>query len=208
MIQPAGPGGTPSAGQRWTATANASWTASSARSMSPRTRTSTDTARPYSARKTASTSVMRSSSSDGPDLDRQPEDAGQPASPVQCGVEVLGLDHGEPADVFLTLDVRAVGHQHRAAVALLEYGRGAGRVQARVEHPGSGGSEVVVPAGQIAHDRVQYVRSRRRPVRLIDGQHVARHEASFLSPSVRTPPRQIDKAQASGQLLNSALRAW
>ena len=36
MIQPAGLGGTPSAGQRWTATANASWTASSARSMSPK----------------------------------------------------------------------------------------------------------------------------------------------------------------------------
>jgi hypothetical protein len=36
MIQPAGLLGTPSAGQRWTATANASWTASSARSMSPK----------------------------------------------------------------------------------------------------------------------------------------------------------------------------
>src|ERR1700733_428826 len=56
MIQPAGLGGSPSAGQRATARAKASWTASSAMSMSPNTRTRTDTARPYSARKIRSTS--------------------------------------------------------------------------------------------------------------------------------------------------------
>jgi hypothetical protein len=52
MIQPAGLGGNPSSGQRCVATVNASWTPSSARSMSPKLRTSTETARPYSARNT------------------------------------------------------------------------------------------------------------------------------------------------------------
>ncbi len=49
---PAGLGGSPADGQRSTAAVNASWTASSARSMSPRTRTRTATARPYSSRNT------------------------------------------------------------------------------------------------------------------------------------------------------------
>ena len=53
MIQPAGLGGRPVRGQRSTATAKASWTASSARSMSPRRRTRTATARAYSRRNTS-----------------------------------------------------------------------------------------------------------------------------------------------------------
>src|SRR3954470_6723081 len=57
MIQPAGLGGGPVAGQRSTATANASWTASSATAMSPKTRTRTATGWPYSSRKTRSTST-------------------------------------------------------------------------------------------------------------------------------------------------------
>jgi hypothetical protein len=56
MIQPAGLGGTPLVGHRSSAVTKASCTASSALSMSPHTRTSTDTARPYSARKTRSIS--------------------------------------------------------------------------------------------------------------------------------------------------------
>jgi len=56
MIHPAGAGGIPLSGQRATAVANASCTASSARSMSPNTRASTATARPYSRRKTRSIS--------------------------------------------------------------------------------------------------------------------------------------------------------
>ena len=50
VIQAPGFGGRPAAGHRSTATANASWTASSARSMSPRTRTRVATHRPYSCR--------------------------------------------------------------------------------------------------------------------------------------------------------------
>ena len=57
MIHPAGLGGTPSAGQRRSASTNASWTASSAASMSPNARTSTATARPCSARNTRPTSA-------------------------------------------------------------------------------------------------------------------------------------------------------
>ena len=57
-----------SRGQRRTASVKASWTASSAASMSPKWRTRTATARPYSSRKTRSTST---SVLDGADLDRQ-----------------------------------------------------------------------------------------------------------------------------------------
>ncbi len=57
MIQPAGLGGSPLSGHRRTASVNASWTASSAASMSPKTPTSTATARPYSSRKTRSMST-------------------------------------------------------------------------------------------------------------------------------------------------------
>ena len=49
-------GGSPLAGQRPTASVNASCTASSATSMSPKVRTRTATARPYSSRKTRSIS--------------------------------------------------------------------------------------------------------------------------------------------------------
>ena len=48
MIHPAGLGGSPLDGHRCTAAVNASWTASSATSISPKTRTRTATARPYS----------------------------------------------------------------------------------------------------------------------------------------------------------------
>src|SRR3984885_6259163 len=54
MIQPAGLGGSPAVGHFWTATVNASWTDSSARSMSPKTRTRTATDLPYSSRNTRS----------------------------------------------------------------------------------------------------------------------------------------------------------
>src|SRR3984957_13504890 len=56
-IQPPGLGGRPSDGHRSTATAKASWTASSARSMSPKTRTRVATARPELSRKTRATSL-------------------------------------------------------------------------------------------------------------------------------------------------------
>src|ERR1700736_4669097 len=56
-IQPPGLGGRPSDGHRSTATANASWTASSARSMSPKTRTRGATARPELSRKIRATAL-------------------------------------------------------------------------------------------------------------------------------------------------------
>src|SRR5687767_7460174 len=56
MIQPAGLGGTPSTGHRTRATTNAAWTASTARSKSPRKRTSVATALPELSRNAAATS--------------------------------------------------------------------------------------------------------------------------------------------------------
>src|SRR5262249_10021327 len=56
IIHPAGLGGRPLDGHRCTAIVNASWTASSATSMSPKWRTRTATARPYSSRYTRSIS--------------------------------------------------------------------------------------------------------------------------------------------------------
>ena len=91
MIQPAGLGGSPAVGQRCTAAANASWTASSARSMSPRRRTRTATARPYSARKTRSISApVRAAHWNGrTSIGRVVAGAGL-AGPVQRGVQVVG----------------------------------------------------------------------------------------------------------------------
>ena len=58
MIHPGGLGGRPLDGHRCKAAANASCTASSARSMSPKARVRTATARPYSRRKICSTSSV------------------------------------------------------------------------------------------------------------------------------------------------------
>ena len=55
----------PGGGQRCTAAVNASWTASSATSMSPKTRTRTATARPYSSRKTRSISEVERAGTPG-----------------------------------------------------------------------------------------------------------------------------------------------
>src|SRR5258708_8081109 len=121
MIQPAGLGGSPSAGHRCTAVVNASATASSATSMSPKTRTRTATARPCSARNTRSISDARSGSKprsvlgdvlERTHLDGQGGRAGRLARPPERRLEVLCIDDPEPADVLLTLDVRAVGGHH------------------------------------------------------------------------------------------------
>src|SRR3954470_4239218 len=65
-IHPPGLGGTPASAQRCTAMTNASWTASSARSMSPKRRTSVATARPNSARKVCSTADTSVAGTVGP----------------------------------------------------------------------------------------------------------------------------------------------
>ena len=95
MIQPAGLGGIPSAGQRVTATVNASCTDSSARSMSRSTPVSTATARPYCSRKTRSIAVWSTSGTvasvlgfllERPDLDRGTAGQRGPGGQGQRGV--------------------------------------------------------------------------------------------------------------------------
>src|SRR5438477_10908866 len=128
VIQPPGLGGRPSPGHLRRATANASCTASSATAMSPKWRIRVATDRPDSSRKirpiSASSSLSAASTSRTPsglacirertDLDRRPNDGGGFRGPGERGVDVLGLDDVEAAQVFLRLSERAVGGQHLA----------------------------------------------------------------------------------------------
>src|SRR6266568_3892115 len=123
VIQPPGLGGRPSLGHLRRATANASCTASSATSMSPKTRIRAATDRPDSSRKirpTLAPSSFRAVStsptlsglgyvSERADLDRLRDGGGGLRRPGERGVEVLGLDDVEAAQVFLRLRKRAVG---------------------------------------------------------------------------------------------------
>src|SRR4051812_46279811 len=183
MIQPAGLGGTPSAGQRAEATANASWTASSATSMSPKTRTRTATARPYSSRKTRSTSVTpvrRGAEArsrlvrERPHLDWQRRRRRRPAPPCDGGVEVGRADDREAAQVLLALGERAVGHQDVAALDPQHRGRRR-RVQPAGEDPGPGGAHLLVERGDVAADRLHVDVLGRRAVGLVDAEQVLLH---------------------------------
>src|SRR5947209_2407791 len=139
MIHPAGLGGRPSRGQRRTAAVNASWTASSARSMSPKRRTRTATARPCSRRNTPSMSC-RAGIVIGPPsalrlvlerahLDAQRRCHRQLASPGEGGIEILGPDDRQAADLLLALGKGSVGHQDLVALGPQDGGR-AGVVEA------------------------------------------------------------------------------
>src|SRR5215217_1727567 len=163
MIHPAGLGGAPASGQRCTAVANASWTASSATSMSPKVPTRTATARPYCSRNTRSISAAArpgtpSSALDlapeRPDLDREGGRPGQLAGPGEGGVQVGGLDDGEPADVLLALGEGPVGGEDLAAAGPHHRGR-ARRVQPAGEDPGPGRPELLVHRVQVAVDPLQ-----------------------------------------------------
>src|SRR3984893_1421869 len=143
MIQPAGLGGTPMDGQRCTATAKASWTASSARSMSPKTRRSTATARPYCSRNICSISPRGAATSpsglfevilERPDLDRGGARNGGLCGPGEGSVEVGDLDDPEAPDMLLALGEGTVGGEH---VAVLHFDDRCGgrRVQTSREHP-------------------------------------------------------------------------
>ena len=133
MIQPAGLGGTPSAGQRCTAATKASCTASSAASMSPRRRTRTATARPYCSRKTPLDLPRRAR----PVVEPVRRTAGRaaprsgawspggPPAPLERGVQVRHVDDREAAEVLLALGVRTVGDEH-VAVHGAQHGRASG----------------------------------------------------------------------------------
>ena len=180
MVHPAGLGGSPVTGQRSRAVVKASWTASSARSMSPQVRTSTATARPYSARNTrsiaaAETGVAIGSVVDdgleGPDLDRQPGRAGKPSSPDQGGVEVDGRMMVKPPTCSLPSVngpsvITTSPPVARRTVAVL------GGMEPTSEHPRARGLELHVHGIHVRHDGVHlgHDLGRRRLVRLVDGQ--------------------------------------
>src|SRR6266704_2776812 len=145
MIHPAGLGGIPADGHRCTATTKASWTDSSARSISPNTRTRTATARPYSSRNTRSmagacTAGMPASALGfllkWAHLDRVSACPAGGGGPGQRGIEVGGLDHPEPADMLL-----ALGNP--------DHGGRARRLQAAGEHPRPGGLQFRVEGGNV-----------------------------------------------------------
>src|SRR5688500_10532353 len=121
MIHPTGLGGGPVVGHRSRAIANASWTASSAASIEPQTRTSTETARPYSRRNTSSISAAARTGAlsvpmlEGPHFDREArvvagehERLAQPFRPAERRIQVRCFDYGESADVLLGFDVGSV----------------------------------------------------------------------------------------------------
>src|SRR5437870_5535654 len=156
VIHPPGLGGTPSPGHLRRAMANASCTASSARSMSPNTRTRVATDRPDSSRKirliSASSSLGDASTwhtlsglccPEGTNLDRLPDGGGGLRRPGERSVEVLGLDDVEAAQVFLRLCERAVGGQH-LALGYAHDRSGAGTVQGAAEDPGAGRFQLLV----------------------------------------------------------------
>src|SRR2546428_10126890 len=148
VIQAPGLGGRPSPVHLRKATANASCTASSATSMSPKTRIRAATDRPDSSRKirpiSASSSFRAASASptlsglgyvsERADLDRLRDGGGGLRRPGERGVEVVGLDDVEAAEVFLRLGEGAVGGQHLAISHSHDRG-GVGFVQGAAEEP-------------------------------------------------------------------------
>src|SRR5918993_3752450 len=141
VIQPPGLGGTPSRGHLPRATAKASWTASSARSMSPNAWIRAASDRPDSSRKIRPTSSPSSTlsgleSRERTDLDRHLDGFGDPGGPGERGVQVLGLDDVEAAEVFLGLHEGAVGGDNLAACHPHD-GGGVGVVQAAGDNPGA-----------------------------------------------------------------------
>src|SRR6266516_4045236 len=165
VIQPPGLGGRPSPGHLRRATANASWTASSATSMSPKTRIRAATDRPDSWRKigptAASSSLGAASASrtlsgrgfvpERTDLDRRLDGSGDLRPPGEGGVEVLGLDDVETAEVFLRLRKGAVGGQHLAVRHAYDGGR-VGFVQAAAEEPGAGRLQLLLEDADPLHE--------------------------------------------------------
>src|ERR1700704_4206141 len=122
VIQAPGLSGTPSRGQRSSATTNASWTASSARSKSPRTRMSVATARPDSSRNSRSTTAWAAAGDgnglggfaarqipDGPDLDGAVPGGRDARGHLDRLVDVPALDEVEAAELLLGLRERTIG---------------------------------------------------------------------------------------------------
>ena len=178
MIQPAGLGGSPSCGHRRVATAKASWTASSATSMSPKTRTRTATARPYSSRKTRSTSAA-------PAIRPAPRRAGGPRSaasspPRSWPAHSSAASRSSAAMIVKpptcslpsTKGPSVMTTSPPLARTTVAAGRGG---QAAAEHPAAGLLEVVADGPHVALDPVDVDVLGQGPVGLVDGEHVLLH---------------------------------
>src|SRR5215471_21155902 len=111
--------------------------------MSSKARIRAATDRPDSSRKirpTAVASIIWAPSArdirERPDLDRHPDGPGDLRRPGERGVQVLGLDDVEAAEVLLRLDEGTVGGEYLAAGDAHD-GGGVGLVQAAGEDPGA-----------------------------------------------------------------------
>src|SRR3954464_10037870 len=154
VSQPPGLGGTPEAGHFSSAATRASPAASSAMSMSPNRRASEAIRRPYSPRKTRSTAafppciISRGSAGSGEavertDLDLAPARLGPLGRELERHVEVGGVDDPEATDDLLGLEVGAVGHHRRLALAV-DDGRGRCRLKPTGEDPAAIGAKLVI----------------------------------------------------------------
>src|SRR5436190_9357588 len=165
VIQPPGLGGRPSHSHARRATANASWTASSARSMSPKARIRAAIDRPDSSRKIRPAAAasnremaLMSSSlsglgymSEGADLDRLRDRGAGLRRPREGGVEVVGLDDVEAAQMFLRFGEGAVGGQY-VAVGDAHDRRGFGFVQGTAKEPGALRSQFLLEDANAPHE--------------------------------------------------------
>src|SRR2546421_6793195 len=196
VIQPPGLGGRPSRAHVRRATANASCTASSARSMSPKARTTAAIDRPDSSRKiwpTARSSSLGTESmscslsglgyvSERPDLDRLRDCCAGLRGPGERCVEVVGLDDVEAAEVLLRLRERAVGGQH-LAVGHAHDRCGVDVVQSAAEQPSAGRLHLLLEDADPLHELPHLLLGHRvtaLALDAVDGQQVLRH---------RGPPR-------------------
>src|SRR5215211_1159709 len=218
VIQPPGLGGTPSHGHLPRATAKASWTASSARSMSPKTRIRAASDRPDSSRKIRPTSAGSSPAAASPtpsglesrkrtDLDRHLDGSGDPRRPGERGVQVLGLDDVEAAQVLLGLHERPVGGHHLAACHA-HHGGGVGFVQAAGDDPGARRPHLLLEDAELlvglGHLLVGH-RLANLALDTVDRQQVVRHGVlplvagtSRLSPNYeQAPPRLTRRPKKS-----------
>src|SRR2546428_7794953 len=159
--------------------------------MSPKTRIRAATDRPDSSRKIRPTSAPSSLGpasmscslsglgyvSERADLDRLRDGGGGLRRPGEGGVEVLGLDDVEAAEVFLRLREGAVGGQH-LAVGHAHDGGGVGFVQAAGEDPGAGRLDLLLEHADPLHELPHFLLAHWLAGLALDGVHgqqVLRH---------------------------------